>query len=101
MSDVLESVKLFSTKARSIIDYEKCYLFGSYAKGTAKDSSDIDIAIITDSSSFGKQNFIKVWSELLALGTDTLSRIEVHLLLKDDDPSGFINVVEQTGIRVA
>jgi predicted nucleotidyltransferase len=36
------------------IDVSKVILFGSYAKGTAKPESDIDIAII--SSQFGKNN---------------------------------------------
>ncbi|KQC11375.1 MAG: hypothetical protein APR62_10010 [Smithella sp. SDB] len=36
------------------IDVSKAILFGSYAKGTAKPESDIDIAII--SSQFGKNN---------------------------------------------
>jgi predicted nucleotidyltransferase len=36
------------------IDVSKAILFGSYAKGTAKPESDIDIAIV--SSQFGKNN---------------------------------------------
>lgn len=36
------------------IDISRVILFGSYAKGTAKPESDIDIAII--SSQFGKNN---------------------------------------------
>lgn len=36
------------------VDVSKVILFGSYAKGTAKPESDIDIAII--SSQFGKNN---------------------------------------------
>jgi predicted nucleotidyltransferase len=36
------------------IDVSKVILFGSYAKGTAKPESDIDIAIV--SSQFGKNN---------------------------------------------
>jgi len=36
------------------VDVSKVILFGSYAKGTAKPESDIDIAVI--SSQFGKNN---------------------------------------------
>jgi len=36
------------------IDVSKVILFGSYAKGTAKPESDIDIAVV--SSQFGKNN---------------------------------------------
>jgi predicted nucleotidyltransferase len=36
------------------VDVSKVILFGSYAKGTAKPESDIDIAVV--SSQFGKNN---------------------------------------------
>jgi predicted nucleotidyltransferase len=34
--------------AKNNINVEKVYLFGSYARGTAVDDSDIDIAIVSD-----------------------------------------------------
>ena len=40
------------------VDVSKVILFGSYAKGTAKPESDIDIAIV--SSQFGKNNLKEI-----------------------------------------
>ena len=41
-----ELTNLFDTKYKDQIEF--CYLFGSYAKGYAKDESDVDLCIATD-----------------------------------------------------
>lgn len=52
---VNEYVNLLKQKG---VDVSKVILFGSYAKGTAKPESDIDVAII--SSQFGKNNLKEI-----------------------------------------
>ena len=54
------------------VDVSKVILFGSYAKGTAKPESDIDIAIV--SSQFGKNNL----KEMMFLRRIAL-KIDSHL----------------------
>jgi predicted nucleotidyltransferase len=54
------------------IDVSKAILFGSYAKGTAKPESDIDIAIV--SSQFGKNNL----KEMMLLRRIAL-RVDSHI----------------------
>ena len=41
-----ELIKLFDTEYKDQIEF--CYLFGSYAKGYAKDNSDVDLCIATN-----------------------------------------------------
>jgi uncharacterized protein len=59
---------------------KKIYLFGSYAKGTFHDNSDIDLAIIFDrlSDSFDTQ------VELMKLKRKFDSRIEPHPFIESD-----------------
>lgn len=47
-SKVIESVKLFLTKISSEIPIKKAVLFGSFAKGTFDEDSDVDLAIFSD-----------------------------------------------------
>jgi len=54
------------------VDVSKVILFGSYAKGTAKPESDIDIAVV--SSQFGKNNL----KEMMFLRRIAL-KIDSHL----------------------
>ncbi|MHB1455838.1 MAG: nucleotidyltransferase family protein [Armatimonadota bacterium] len=47
-SYVIECVRLFAERARQKMDVRQVYLFGSYARGTATDLSDIDVAVVTN-----------------------------------------------------
>ncbi len=40
--------RYYNIVSRQNINIEKLYLFGSYAKGTADEDSDIDIAVISE-----------------------------------------------------
>ena len=77
------------------------YLFGSYAKGTAKPSSDIDIAVILPPGvDYEPVEYYKRCGKLnlAALGID--DRIEA-LVKACVDRSGFLNTIYATGVRVA
>ena len=47
--DILKSVKQYIREISKHYNIQEVYLFGSYAKGTNHEDSDIDIAIIIDS----------------------------------------------------
>ena len=77
------------------------YLFGSYARGEAKESSDIDIAIITDDF---KNDIIDEELNLMRLRRKIDTRIEPHLIRIEDYKNAetpFIQEVIDTGIKVA
>lgn len=76
-------------------------LFGSYAKGTENENSDIDIAVITDDIKTDKFDE-EVKLTLLRRKID--SRIEPHIIKVSDyenDETPFIVEVKNTGIKVA
>jgi len=67
--------KDFSTIARMIYERmpeaRKIYLFGSYARGDAKENSDIDIAILSDGQMDRKKKMIllgNLWNDIGARG---------------------------------
>jgi uncharacterized protein len=76
----------------------EAYLFGSWAKGSAMDFSDIDVAIVSDS--FGK-NIIENTKQT-ALINYNFPDVEVHHFSRSEFKSGdpFINEIKRTGIKI-
>ena len=82
-------------------DFEAIVLFGSYARNTQREDSDIDIAIVIDKF---KDNIIEEEVEFMKLRKNIDYRIEPHIIRIQDykeknDP--FIQEVIDTGIKVA
>ena len=78
----------------------KVVLFGSYAKGTENEDSDIDIAII--SSDFS--DIIEDGAKLIGLTWKIDTRIEPHPITTEDFEkvaNPFVKEVVDTGIKVA
>ena len=76
-------------------------LFGSYAKGTEHEDSDIDIAIITDDI---KTDIFDEEVKMTLLRRKIDNRIEPHIISIDDyenDETPFVVEVKNTGIKVA
>ena len=47
-SDAIRIARSFAELIKAKFDYKQVVLFGSYAKGTADEWSDIDLALVTD-----------------------------------------------------
>lgn len=76
-------------------------LFGSYAKGTQRKDSDIDIAIITDDI---KTDKFDEEVNLMQLRNNIDYRIEPHIITVSDyenNETPFVVEVKNTGIKVA
>lgn len=69
-------------------------LYGSYARGNARDESDIDVAVIFDGFS---GDWLAVSSRLWGLTRGVSSYIEPILLDSTKDKSGFVQHVFKTG----
>jgi predicted nucleotidyltransferase len=67
-------------------------LYGSQAKGTATNESDI--AIIVDEIN---GDILKIEADLFGMCVEIDSRIEPVLFADGDDPSGFLKHVRKTG----
>ena len=75
-SRIMESIKKYIEKISQYYKIEAIILFGSYAKGTENEDSDIDIAII--SSDFS--DIIEDGAKLIGLTWKIDTRIEPHLI---------------------
>lgn len=97
--DVLNNVEKYVRKISKYYNIQEVYLFGSYAKGTNNEDSDIDVAIIINSDS----NIFDLMVELMMLTQNIDLRIEPHPIKVKDFENGnpFVQEVIDTGIKVA
>ena len=97
---IMESIQKYIEKISQYYKIEAIILFGSYAKGTENEDSDIDIAII--SSDFN--DIIEDGAKLIGLTWKIDTRIEPHLITIEDYEkvsNPFVKEVTNTGIKVA
>ncbi len=98
---IMEIVQKYVDKICENYKIEAIILFGSYAKGTNNENSDIDIAIITDDF---ENDIFDEELNLMKLRRNIDTRIEPHLIRIEDYKNAetpFIKEVIDTGIKVA
>lgn len=98
---IMEIVQEYVKKVCEKYQIKAIILFGSYAKGTEREDSDIDIAVITDDL---KGDKLDDEIALMKLRWDIDLRIEPHIISIDDyenDETPFVVEVKNTGIKVA
>ncbi|MEA1883554.1 MAG: nucleotidyltransferase domain-containing protein [Thermotogota bacterium] len=105
MDKVPESVrKIINDYIRKIskeIKIEKIILFGSHAKGTTHQYSDVDLAVF--SNHFKKNNRIENLKFLIYNAMDFDIDLEPQPFTLDDyeNPEGFIEEIIRTGIEIS
>lgn len=96
---IMDIMKRYVAEVSKKFNVQAVYLFGSYAKGTEHEDSDIDVAIIlqTDGNSFD------VMVELMLLTQSIDLRIEPHPIKTEDFEVGnpFVDEIKRTGLKVA
>jgi predicted nucleotidyltransferase len=88
----------YANHVRTLINPMDIILYGSYNKGNANANSDIDIAVVFDKFDGDYWKTIQKLHEL-TISVDT--RIEPVLLEDSDDPSGFVKMVRNEGLKVS
>ena len=79
-NEALKIAEKYINVIRSKYQIETAYMFGSYAKGTNHNDSDIDLAIV-----FRKvDDIIELQIELMKMRTDDVLMIEPHPFIKRD-----------------
>ena len=91
---VVNTVNRYASAVKKEFDPAAIILYGSYARGMARDDSDIDIAVIFNGFS---GDWLKVSSRLWHLTEDINYSIEPILLDSKHDPSGFVQNIFKTG----
>lgn len=95
---VLEKVKNYKQSIPEEIKVRNVYIFGSYAKGNFKDSSDIDVAVIYG----GDKDFFNTQTELRRVRRKIDLRIEPHPVRYDDftKANPIYSEVRKNGIEI-
>lgn len=99
--EIMKIVKKYVERVCEKYQIKTIILFGSYAKGTEHEDSDIDIAVITDDI---KTDKFDEEIKLMQLRWDIDLRIEPHIISISDyenDETPFVVEVKNTGIKVA
>lgn len=79
-TDALKIAQNFTTLVKNHYNCKQAFLFGSYAKGTNSEESDIDIAVIFDKF----ESAMDIQLDLMRLRRKIDSRIEPHPFREKD-----------------
>jgi predicted nucleotidyltransferase len=99
--DIIEKVSTYKELVKSSfpVKIEQFYLFGSYAKGTPREHSDIDVALIVQHLD-DDYSILDTEPILWELTEQVDFRIEPHVIARDTDYAGFLNEIEKTGVEI-
>ena len=96
-TEIIAKLILYKELVSKYFNVEKMYLYGSYARDTHQQYSDIDVAIIVNDL---KEDFFTYAPRLWKLRVDIDPRIEPVLFESGKDPSGFLEEIMRTGIEI-
>jgi uncharacterized protein len=92
--EAVEKVKKYADTIIEEFSPSMVVLFGSYAKGTQKEYSDIDVAVIVNEI---KGDYLETLSKLYKMRRRIDVRIEPHILESGNDDSGMLQEILSTG----
>jgi predicted nucleotidyltransferase len=101
--EVIQMAKDFLARARRKYDVRDAYLFGSFAKGTHAEYSDVDLAIVLGSSFRSEQSPYDDQFMIFHEAQEFNSRLEVVCFLKeefDQDGGALARRVKKEGIKL-
>ena len=96
-AEVINKIRQYRFLLKEYFDVDKVYLFGSYAKDTNRVDSDIDVAIVVNSI---KGDYFSTTPLIWKLRRQIDDRIEPILIEKDNDASGFLEEIQNSGIEI-
>jgi predicted nucleotidyltransferase len=95
--EAIEKVQQYKLLLTKYFDLDKVYLYGSFAKNTNNEDSDIDVAIIVNNLS---SDYFSTTPLIWKLRRQIDDRIEPILLDKGNDLSGFVAEIQKYGIEI-
>jgi len=95
--DVINKLIQYKALLSSYFELEKLILFGSFAKGTNSDDSDIDVAIVVKKLD---EDYFTDTPLFWKLRRQIDERIEPVIFEKGKDESGFLSEIMNSGIEI-
>ena len=96
-NEIIDIAKKYKEQLKGQVEFDDIFLYGSYAKGSPKEHSDIDIAVVVEDFSGDYSEAVKL---LWKLRHKVDLRIEPILLIKSRDIPGFYKEIERNGILI-
>lgn len=90
----VEQITDICTNIFNDLEIEYCYLFGSYAKGSATETSDVDLLISTPVSGMGFYDLVETIREGLKKNVDVLNKEQLN-----ENPN-LINEILKDGVKI-
>jgi len=98
----IQLARQYAELISGVFEVRYVFLFGSFAKDTANEDSDIDIAVVADDFSGDK---VDDTFRLMKFRREIDCRIEPHAFLTEefsgDRPDPFAREILATGVRIA
>jgi predicted nucleotidyltransferase len=91
---VIETVRNYADLVRTRFPVKQVILFGSFARGTQRPDSDIDVAVILKKQPL---DFLEAETELFKLCRNIDLRIEPVIVEEEPDLSGFYEDISRYG----
>jgi predicted nucleotidyltransferase len=91
-AEVIIKLKKYKILLAKEMAFEKMILFGSYAKDTQRDDSDVDVAIIVDKI---QGDYFSTRPLLWRIRREVDDRIEPVILENTNDQSGFLKEIKK------
>jgi predicted nucleotidyltransferase len=100
---VIEIAKGFLETLRKTHDVRQAYLFGSYAKGSARDYSDVDLAIVLGTLRVSEESPFDEPFKIFHAAQKYNSLLEVVCFVQeefDKDGGALVRLIKKEGIRL-
>ena len=96
-NEVIEKLKQYKKLLSKHMKFDEMILFGSYARGTQRDDSDVDVAVIVSTIT---GDYFSTRPLLWKIRREVDDRIEPILIDKSHDESGFLSEIMRTGVTI-
>ncbi len=96
-AEVIKKLKRYKKLLSKFMKFDAMILFGSHAKGNAREDSDVDVAVVVDELS---GDYFSTRPLLWKIRREIDDRIEPVLIEKSHDDSGFLSEIMKHGVII-
>ena len=96
-TEIIAKLKEYKKLLSKQMKFDDLILFGSYAKGTQKEDSDVDVAIVLEESN---EDYFYTRPLIWKISRVVDDRIEPLIIERKHDDSGFLEEIMKTGVVI-